>query len=99
TTGALSYKVPLDGPPVLPALLTPDYAFVLCGEQWDGKYLYAVDLASRAVVWQSSEPAAPSDIPWVATGAEPPTAMATSGGRIVLAYGRYLSAYAATTTR
>jgi outer membrane protein assembly factor BamB len=95
-TGALSRTVPLSGPPVLPALVTPDYAFVMCGQQWESKYLYAVDLASREVVWQSSEPAAPNDPSWTATGSEPATAMGTSGGRIVAAYGRYLSAYAAT---
>jgi outer membrane protein assembly factor BamB len=94
TTGALSWKVPLSGPPVLPALVTSDYAFVLCGQQWDAKYLFAVDLASQDVVWQSAEAAAPNDPSWTATGSEPRTAMGTSGGRLVVAYGRYLSAYA-----
>jgi outer membrane protein assembly factor BamB len=97
TTGSLIDSVPLSAQPVLPALVTPAYAFVACGNQLDHKYLYAVDLASREVVWKSSEPTAPNDPTWTATGSEPRTGMGTSGGRIVVAYGRYLSAYAAST--
>ena len=93
TQGAFRWQVALPALPVLPALTTPDTVYVVAGTS--DKYLYGVDLVTRQFSWQSSEPAAAAD-DWNRTGAEPVQAMAASGGRIVVAYGRWLSAFAAT---
>jgi outer membrane protein assembly factor BamB len=92
TGGAFRFQVALPAPPVLPALTTPDTVYVLAGK--DDKFLYALDLVRRQFSWQSSEPAAPAEAPSdderrLAQG------LAASAGRIVVAYGHSLSAFAA----
>jgi len=92
TSGAFRWQVALPARPVLPALTTPDTVYVLAGT--DDKFLYGVDLVRRQFSWQSSEPAAPAEM--LDPGEHPlPQGMAASGGRIVVAYGHWLSAFAA----
>jgi outer membrane protein assembly factor BamB len=92
TSGAFRWQVALPAPPVLPALATPDTIYVLAGSA--DKFLCGIDLPTRQFAGQSSEPAAPDD-DWSPTDADPVQAMAASSGRIVVAYGRWLSTFAA----
>ncbi len=92
TRGAFRWQVALPARPVLPALTTPDTVYVLAGT--DDKFLYGVDLVTRQFSWQSSEPAAPAEI-LSAADRRLAQGMAASGGHIVVAYGHWLSAFAA----
>jgi outer membrane protein assembly factor BamB len=89
TSGAFRWQVALPAYPRLPALTTPDTVYVLAGS--DDLYLYGVDLVTRQLSWQSNVPAVPLDQRGGAGGA-----MAASGGRIVVAYGHAVAAFAAT---
>jgi outer membrane protein assembly factor BamB len=92
TAGVFRWQVPLPARPVLPALATPDTVYVLGGT--DDKFLYGVDLVTRQFSWQSSEPAARAESPPL-TDLQFSQGLAASGGRVVVAYGGWLSAFAA----
>jgi outer membrane protein assembly factor BamB len=93
-TGAFEWLVLLEDSPRLPVLITPGFAFVLLGGLHEDAYLYAVDLATREVVWKSPEPAREGDL-WNESGREPLQAMAAAGGYLAVAIHTSLVLYAA----
>lgn len=92
------WSVSLPGYPWLPVLLTRSHAFVFAGGDENSgaaseKYLYAVDLRERDIVWQSAEPTVPSDPEWAVQGDDPLPGIAASEGRIFVSYQNQLVAY------
>jgi cysteine-rich repeat protein len=91
--GSRRWSVALPGNPTLPLLLTPGYAWALLEDDSVDRYLVAIDLATRELVWQSPEPTIPNDPGWPSNVSGPVQAMAAAESRILVAKRNVLAGF------